>query len=51
MVDHEYFDSPQVNFQVSITALMLLVVVGVFSGMGPALRAVRIRPVEALRAE
>ncbi len=51
MVDHEYFDSPQVNFQVSVTALLLLVVVGVFSGMGPALRAVRIRPVEALRAE
>lgn len=50
-IDHEYFKSPQVNFAVSLTALALLLLVGVLSGMGPALRAVRIRPVEALRAE
>ena len=50
-IQHEYFRSPQVNFKVSITALMLLLLVGVLSGMGPAVRAVRIRPVEALRAE
>ncbi len=50
-VDHEYFKAPQVDFAVSLTALGLLLVVGVLSGMGPAVRAVRIRPVEALRAE
>lgn len=51
MIDHEYFESPQVNFQVSFTALIILLLVGVLSGLGPAVRAVRIRPVEALRAE
>lgn len=50
-VDHEYFKAPQVDLAVSLMALGLLLVVGVLSGMGPALRAVRIRPVEALRAE
>lgn len=50
-IDHEYFKSPQVDLNVSLTALFLLVVVGVLSGTGPAIRAVRIRPVEALRAE
>lgn len=51
LIDHEYFTAPQVSFQVSVTALFVLLVVGVLSGLGPAIRAVRIRPVEALRAE
>ena len=35
----------------ALFALGVLVVVGLVSGLGPALRAVAIRPVEALRDE
>ncbi|PCJ81179.1 MAG: hypothetical protein COA49_05575 [Bacteroidetes bacterium] len=51
MVDHEYFKNPQVDFRIALVAMGILVVVGVVSGIGPALRAVSIRPVEALRDE
>ena len=51
MIDHEYFKNPQVDFRIALIALGVLVVVGVASGIGPALRAVRIKPVEALRDE
>ena len=51
LVDHEYFKNPQVDFRIALIALVILVVVGVASGIGPALRAVRIKPVEALRDE
>jgi putative ABC transport system permease protein len=51
MIDHEYFKNPQVDFRIALVALVILTVVGVVSGIGPALRAVRIKPVEALRDE
>jgi len=51
MIDHEYFKNPQVDFRIALVALVILSVVGVVSGIGPALRAVRIKPVEALRDE
>ncbi len=50
-VDHEYFQNPQVDFRIALVALGVLSVVGVVSGIGPAIRAVSIRPVEALRDE
>jgi putative ABC transport system permease protein len=46
-----YFTNPEVNFQVAITAIMLLVGVGVIAGLMPALRAAKITPIEAMRAE
>jgi putative ABC transport system permease protein len=51
MIDHEYFKNPQVDFRIALLALGILALVGVLSGIGPALRAVSIRPVEALRDE
>jgi ABC-type antimicrobial peptide transport system permease subunit len=50
-VDHEFFKSPEVNFNLTLSALGILVLAGALSGLGPALRAVRIRPVEALKDE
>ena len=48
---HDYFSDPEVNLRVTVTALVVLVVSGAVSGFVPALRAVRIRPIEALRYE
>jgi putative ABC transport system permease protein len=46
-----YFLNPEVNFQVAITAILLLVAVGMVAGLWPALRAAQITPIEAMRAE
>jgi putative ABC transport system permease protein len=46
-----YFMNPEVNFQVAITAIALLVGVGMLAGLMPALRAAKITPIEAMRAE
>jgi putative ABC transport system permease protein len=46
-----YFMNPGVDFQLAITALLLLVGVGVLAGLMPALRAARITPTEAMKSE
>jgi putative ABC transport system permease protein len=46
-----YFQHPEVDLTVAISALLLLVVAGVIAGFVPALRAARIMPIEAMRAE
>jgi len=46
-----YFVNPDVNFQVAMTAIALLVGVGIIAGLMPALRAAKITPIEAMRAE
>jgi len=43
--------NPSVDFQLAVTALALLVSVGVLAGLMPALHAARITPTEAMRAE
>lgn len=50
-IDHEFFSNPEVNFAVCAIALALLVIAGALAGLVPALRAVNISPVEALRDE
>ena len=51
MVQHEFFSNPRVDFSSALLALGILIFVGVVSAIGPAVRAVTIRPVEALRDE
>ena len=46
-----YFLNPEVDFQVAITAILLLIGVGILAGLMPALRAAKITPIEAMRAE
>jgi len=46
-----YFQNPEVDFQVAITAITLLITVGAIAGLMPALRAARISPTEAMRAD
>lgn len=46
-----YFTDPEINFQVAITAIILLIVVGALAGLMPALRAAKIMPIEAMRAD
>jgi len=46
-----YFQNPEVDFQVAITSIVLLITVGAIAGLMPALRAARISPTEAMRAD
>jgi putative ABC transport system permease protein len=46
-----YFMNPEVNFQVAVTAILLLIGVGILAGLMPAMRAAKITPIEAMRAE
>jgi len=46
-----YFQNPEVDFGVAITAIVLLITVGAIAGLMPALRAARISPTEAMRAD
>lgn len=47
----DFFDNPEVNFQVALIAVVLLIIVGALAGLVPALKAARIMPIEAMRAE
>ena len=46
-----YFVNPSVDFKLAMTALALLVAVGVLAGLMPAVRAAKITPTEAMKAE
>ena len=50
-VDNQMFKSPEVDFQIAVTALVILIVSGAIAGLIPARRAVRVRPIDALRDE
>lgn len=43
------FRHPEVDFQIAVTALLLLVGIGSVAGLVPALKAARVTPVEAMR--
>jgi putative ABC transport system permease protein len=49
--DMGMFGSPTIDIGLALRALMILVFAGILAGLIPAQRAVRVRPVEALRAE
>ena len=45
------FTNPEIDLQVAITALIILVVAGALAGLIPARKAVKIKPIDALRSE
>lgn len=45
------FMNPEVDFRVAISALVILIVFGIFAGIIPAKRAVSIKPIEAIRQD
>jgi putative ABC transport system permease protein len=49
--DSTMFTNPEVDFNKAMTALVILVISGVFAGMIPARRAISIKPIDALRDE
>lgn len=49
--ESEMFKRPEVDFQVAVLALSILIISGAFAGLVPARRAVRIKPIDALRDE
>ncbi len=49
--EQSFFMNPEIGLPLAVSALILLVLVGLFAGLIPALKAVRIKPVEALHHE
>ncbi|MEZ5195242.1 MAG: ABC transporter permease [Bacteroidales bacterium] len=49
--DNEMFKRPEVDFNIAVTALLVLILAGALAGLIPARRAVRIKPIDALRSE
>ncbi len=49
--DSNSFRNPEIDFSIAMLALGILVVSGVFAGIIPARKAVRIKPIDALRDE
>ena len=45
------FRNPEVDFNIALTALIILIIAGIFAGIVPAKRAVSIKPIEAIRTE
>lgn len=51
MPDSPFFKNPEVDFQVAISATIILVIAGTLAGLIPARKAASIRPIVALRDE
>jgi putative ABC transport system permease protein len=49
--DSPYFRNPEVNLGIALVAVGVLVLAGAVAGFFPALKAARIKPIEALRDE
>ena len=47
----EAFRNPEVDLNIAIWATMLLIVAGTLAGLVPAIKAAKVRPIEALRDE
>ena len=50
-IELPFFRQPEVDMGIAVSALLLLIGAGVIAGLMPALRAARITPTEAMKAE
>jgi putative ABC transport system permease protein len=50
-INSDFFKDPDVDFGTAIKAIVALILVGAIAGFIPAMRAARVQPVEALRAD
>jgi putative ABC transport system permease protein len=46
-----FFKNPEANFSIAISATILLIIAGSLAGLVPAMKAAKVRPVDALRDE
>lgn len=46
-----FLKNPQVSFSTAVTCLIIIVIIGIFAGLLPAIRALNIKPIEALSEE
>lgn len=49
-IEAEYFRNPEVNTTMVIIALLILIISGAIAGLIPALQAVKVNPVEAMKS-
>jgi putative ABC transport system permease protein len=49
--ESEMFKNPNIDFNMAVTALVILVISGAVAGLIPARKAVSIKPIDALRYE
>lgn len=49
--DGDFIKDPRVDLSLAIEVTVVLIVSGALAGIFPAMRALKIRPVEALRTE
>lgn len=50
-IESDSFKNPEVDIRIALIALVILTIAGLFAGLVPASRALKIKPVEALRYE
>ena len=46
-----FLKNPQVSFSAAVSSLVIIVVIGILAGLLPAIRALKIKPIEALNEE